>query len=105
MMTDALPIPVAAYFEARTPQQIADCFADDGVAIDERQTHRGRKAILRWREEVGKISFQQEILTLRKDGDAVRVICRVSGDFKGSPVELDYAFQLAGDRIAVLEIS
>lgn len=104
-MTDLLPVPVAAYFAAKTPQQIADCFAEDGIAFDERRTHKGREAILHWREEVGKVSFRQEVLSSHADGDTVRVRCRVTGDFKGSPAELVNVFRLKGGKIASLEIS
>jgi len=104
-MADTFPIPVEAYFAASTPEQIADCFTEDGVAVDEHHTHKGRDAILRWREDVSKISFRQDIQTFSRDGARVLVSCRVSGDFKGSPVDLDYVFVLEGDRIARLEIT
>jgi hypothetical protein len=105
IMADTFPTPVAAYFAATTPAEIADCFTADGVAVDDGRTHRGKNAILRWREEVSTISFRQDFLTSRQDGDRLIVSCRVSGDFKGSPVELDYAFRLNDGRIAHLEIS
>ena len=38
-----------------------------------------------------------------KDGKIV-VICRLKGDFPGSPVDLRYVFELAGDKISSLEI-
>lgn len=104
-MTDELPTPIARYFAATTPSQIADCFTDDAVVADERRTYRGRHEILRWREEVGKISFQQDVLSLERRGDRAVVTCRVSGDFPGSPVELDHVFQLEGDKIAELAIT
>ncbi len=104
-MIHPLPAPVAGYFAANDPEGIADCFTEDGIARDERQTHRGRAEILRWREDVAKVSFRQEILRAAPDGANFRVTCRVSGAFKGSPVELDHVFSLTGDRIARLEIS
>lgn len=104
-MTDTLPAPVAAYYAAKTPDDIARCFTKDGVALDERATHRGRDEIRRWREEVAKISFSHEILSVRRDGDRVTVATRVSGAFKGSPVELSNVFDLERDLIARLEIS
>lgn len=104
-MTDTLPLPVVRYLAARTPAEVADCFAEDGIATDERRTHHGRAEIRAWREEVGKISYRQDILTGTHDGDTATVTCRLTGDFKGSPVELDYRFELAGDLIARVEIS
>ena len=35
---------------------------------------------------------------------SVRVVARLSGDFKGSPVELESRFELRDGRIARLEI-
>ena len=104
-MTDTLPAPIADYFSADTPEGIAMCFTQDGIAIDERNTHRGRDEIRTWREEVGKISFSHEILSVRRDGNRVTVATRVSGNFKGSPVDLDNVFDLEGDLISRLEIS
>jgi hypothetical protein len=37
-------------------------------------------------------------------GDAVRLRAKVTGSFPGSPVELDYLFMLANDKIASLKI-
>ena len=104
-MTNALPTPIARYFAATTPSQIADCFTDEGVVTDERRTYRGRLDILLWREEVGRINFQQDVLSVGRRGDLAVVTCRVSGDFPGSPVELDHVFRLDGDKIAGLVIA
>lgn len=104
-MTDELPTPVAGYFAATSPAQIADCFTVDGIVTDERRTHRGRAEIRKWREEVGKISYRQEILSSQQNKQQVKVTCRLTGDFKGSPVELDYVFQFSGDWISKLEIA
>lgn len=104
-MTDTLPAPIAAYYAAETPDDIALCFTEDGIAADERRTHRGRDEIRRWREEVSKVSFSHEILSVRQEGNRVTVATRVTGAFNGSPVELDSVFDLEGDKIARLEIS
>ena len=85
-MTDTLPLPVVRYLAARTPAEIADCFAEDGIATDERRTHRGRAEIRAWREEASRITYRQDILTANHDGDTALVTCRLTGDFKGSPV-------------------
>jgi hypothetical protein len=39
-----------------------------------------------------------------RDGDRTVVTARVTGTFKGSPVDLRYAFTLKGDAIARLEV-
>jgi hypothetical protein len=104
-MTDRLPLPVVRYLAARTPDEIADCFAEDAVVSDERQTHRGRPAIRAWRQEADKISYRQDILSAAADGSRATVTCRLTGDFKGSPVTLDYRFALREGLIGQLEIS
>ena len=103
-MTDTVPLPVVRYLAATTPEEISDCFAQDGVAMDERQTHTGREAILAWRRQVAAVPYRQEILSAQHEGDRATVTCRISGSFPGSPVKLDYRFELAGDLIARLEI-
>jgi len=100
-MTLDLPKPVAAYFAAEI-----DCFAEDAVVHDEGGTHRGRAAIRQWREETaGKYNFTSEPLALERAGEKWVVRSRVTGNFPGSPVELDYAFRLADDQIVELNIS
>ncbi len=104
-MANVLSGPVEAYFKAITPVEIADCFTSDAVVTDERRTHHGRAEILQWREEVGKISFRQDILSAMQDERQAEVTCRVSGTFKGSPVDLTYRFALSDGRISRLEIA
>ena len=95
-----LPEPVAAYFAAEP------CFAEDAVVHDEGGTHRGRAAIQQWRQESArKYNYTSQPLAVEKSGQKWLVTSRVSGDFPGSPVELQYAFQLTGDQIVQLDIS
>ena len=104
-MTDMLPLAIVRYFAARTPEEVADSLAGDAVVTDERQTRTGRAEILEWREEVAQVRYRQDILSASGAGDSYTVTCRLTGGFPGSPVELDNRFQLAGGRIAGLEIS
>lgn len=104
-MSDTLPIAVVRYLAAKTPIEIADCFTENGIAVDEKQSRRGRAEIVKWREEVAKINYRQDILSAHHHGDQATVTCRISGDFKGSPVQLDYRFHLRGDLISQLEIA
>ena len=103
-----LPPPVAAYFAGDTigAEAVAQCFTDGAVVIDERQEHRGRAAIARWKAEASaKFRYSIERLRVHLSGDLVTVTGRVTGDFPGSPVELQYHFALEGDKIARLEIA
>ena len=103
-----LPAPVAAYFAADTTgaEAVAQCFTHGAVVIDERQEYRGRGAIARWKAEASaKFRYTVERLGVHVSGDQTTVTGRVTGDFPGSPVELQYHFTLEGDKIARLEIA
>jgi ketosteroid isomerase-like protein len=103
-----LPAPVAAYFTADTTgaEAVAQCFTDGAVVIDERQEYRGPAAIARWKAEAStKFRYTVERLGVHVSGDQTTVTGRVTGDFPGSPVELQYHFTLEGDKIARLEIA
>ena len=103
-----LPSPVAAYFAADTTgaEAVAQCFTDGAVVIDERREHRGRTTIAQWKAEASaKFRYTVERLGVHVSGDQTTVIGRVTGDFPGSPVELQYRFTLEGDKIARLEIA
>ena len=101
----SLPPPIAAYFAATTPGEIAATFTDDATVIDERQLRRGRAEILKWREEVAAISFTQDILSVAEIDGKISVSCRVSGSFPGSPIDLENIFTLSGNLISSLEIA
>ncbi len=103
-----LPPPIAAYFAADTSDAnaVARCFSESAVVIDERREHRGRPAITRWRAEAAtKYHYTSEPLAVEVSGPEVIVTARVTGDFPGSPVKLQYRFTLEGALIATLEIT
>lgn len=102
-----LPPPISAYFtaDAGDGTAVADCFTADAVVIDEQQTHQGREAIARWKKEASaKFNYTVQPTALAPQDDQLIVTARVTGDFPGSPVDLRYAFTLAGDAITRLEI-
>lgn len=103
-----LPPPIAAYFAADTSDTdaVAQCFSEGAVVIDERREHRGRPAITRWKAEAtAKYHYTSEPLAVDVSGPEVTVTARVSGDFPGSPVELQYCFTLEAASITRLEIT
>jgi hypothetical protein len=102
-----LPPPIAAYFAADTSDVtvVARCFTESAIVIDERREHRGKPAIARWRAEaLAKYHYTSEPLAVDVAGPEVTVTARVTGDFPGSPVTLQYRFTLEGASIARLEI-
>lgn len=107
-MQITLPGPIAAYFTADQNDGVAvtQCFTENAVVIDERQTHAGRDAIRRWKAEATtKFSYTTDPFAVSEEDGQTVVTAHVTGDFPGSPVDLRYAFVLEGDQIARLEIT
>jgi len=104
----SLPDPVSAYFDISHGSdiaQIARCFTQDAVVVDEGQTYRGHEAIESWqREAQKKFNYTVEPVSASRDGERLTVTASVVGNFPGSPVQLDHVFDLAGGRIKSLEI-
>jgi SnoaL-like domain len=103
----SLPRPIAAYFaaDATDGAALARCFAADAEVIDERQTHRGREAIARWKAEAATAyDYVSEPVAVDDQGNRIIVTTHLTGNFPGSPVDLLYAFTLAGNEIVRLEI-
>ncbi len=100
---------IAAYFAAAnapdTPALLG-AFAPDAVVIDEQRERRGHAAIGAWERESWEMyQPQAEPLAAEAAGQETVVTARVSGNFPGSPTELRFAFRLAGEAIARLEIT
>ena len=102
-----LPLPIAAYFAADglDANAVARCFTESAVVIDEQREHRGRLAITRWKTEATKkYHYTSEPLTVNLSAPEAVVTARVTGDFPGSPVEMQYRFTVEGTSLAKLEI-
>ena len=103
-----LPVPIAIYFAAENQGHIdimAECFSENAVVRDEGQTIEGLAAIKQWLGET-KSKYQHTIEPLafaEKDGKTI-VTNRLTGNFPGSPIELEFVFTLDGDKIVSLEI-
>src|ERR1700704_4065514 len=100
--------PIANYLAAANAQDIegvAVNFSDQAVVRDEGKSREGIVAIRQWAGEVSR-KYRPTVEALdvaHTDGKAV-VKGRVSGDFPGSPIELQYVFTLSGGKIDRLEI-
>ena len=103
-----LPTPIACYIAAANNSDtdaLAQCFAENAVVRDENQTIEGLDAIKQWAAETRR-KYQHTIEPLafsQKDGTTI-VTNRLTGNFPGSPIELEFVFTLDGDKIASLEI-
>ena len=107
-MSLSLPDAITTYFSISNGADdalLADCFTPDACVADEGETHRGRTAIQAWlRATRAKIEYSVEPVSVSQQGDTLVVTATVTGNFPGSPVQLDHAFQLDDAQIQSLEI-
>ena len=107
-MAPNVPEVVAAYLaaeEAKDADALSRCFTEDGTVHDEGRDYRGRDSIRQWKQEVDmKYRYVLQTVNAQTHGDKVTVRARLTGEFPGSPVELDHIFKLFNDKIASLEI-
>ena len=103
-----VPEPVAEYLaaeEAKDADALSRCFTEDGTVHDEGRDYHGRDSIRQWKQEVdAKYRYLLQPINVQTHGDKVTVRARLTGEFPGSPVELDHIFKLSNDKIASLEI-
>ncbi|MEY2529224.1 MAG: hypothetical protein QOJ05_1314 [Verrucomicrobiota bacterium] len=103
-----LPTPIACYIaaaNANNTEALTECFAENALVRDENQTIEGVNAIKQWAAET-KRKYQNTIEPLafsQKDGTTI-VTNRLTGNFPGSPIKLEFVFTLQGDKIVSLEI-
>lgn len=98
--------PIIATFiaasNARDHAALTALFLPDGVVADESQTRRGHEQVLAWSEHTAnEYGFVLEPLKVEENV----VVCRVSGTFDGSPIELAFHFKLSGEKIESLTIA
>ena len=102
-----LPKPIADYFTADSAdgEAVSQCFTENAVVKDEGHTYKGRAAIQRWKADASiKYQYTCEPLA-REERDGKTVITgHLVGNFPGSPVDLRFFFELAGEKIESLEI-
>jgi ketosteroid isomerase-like protein len=107
-MSLRLPDLLTNFFAAENSgdaESLGACFADHAVVRDEGRTFEGVAAIEQWMRDAKK-KYQhtaEPIEVVRRDGKTI-VTTRVSGNFAGSPVNLEHIFGIEGDKIASLEI-
>lgn len=67
------------------------------------QSHAGEYS--GWKQEADtKYRYVSQTVNAQTHGDKVTVRARLTGEFSGSPVELDHIFKPLNDKIASLEI-
>ncbi len=102
-MSVDLPEPIAAYMAAENGHDVealARCFAEHAVVRDEGRIIEGLAAIKVWKADGHTVEPLQSV---QKD-DKTIVTNRLTGNFPGSPINLEFVFRLEGGKIASLEI-
>ena len=107
-MSLSLPNAITTYFNISNgadDSKLTDCFAPDARVFDEGETHRGHTAIQAWmRATRAKIKYSVEPVSVSQQDNTLVVTATVTGNFPGSPVQLDHTFELADAQIQSLEI-
>ncbi len=103
-----MPAPLAAYFAGANSHDIDAAlapFAESAVVKDEGHQRLGRPAIRDWIEETtAKYQPVVEVLQVEALPGTATAAGRVSGNFPGSPIDLQYHFTLEAEKIVSLEI-
>lgn len=104
----ALPGIIIDYIAAANDGRVNDaaaCFAPDAQVHDENQDHKGTDAIRQWIAETTESSQpKNEIRSATSAGEVHTVISEISGNFPGSPVELELRFGITNGKISSLGI-
>jgi len=107
-MSANLPRVLADYFTATNAHDVGAmiaAFAEDATVQDEGRDHAGVAAIRAWmKETIEKYDYKAEPVESSRSGSRAVVLVSLRGNFPGSPITLQYAFTLAGQKIARLEI-
>jgi|ERR1700680_1441335 len=107
-MKAQIPAVITTYFEASNANDIealVACFSPDAQVTDENQIHRGAAEIKAWGENVRKkFLFKTDILKATERDSGAVVTAKLSGNFPGSPVELEFTFILDHNKICSLVI-
>ncbi|WP_413991931.1 nuclear transport factor 2 family protein [Labrys okinawensis] len=103
-----LPKAIELYFTIENSDDatvIPRCFAPDAVVHDEGRDITGLQAIAEWKAS-SKAKYQHSIEPLRVSykNDRTVVVGKVTGNFPGSPVDLEFSFGLTDGLISRLEI-
>jgi hypothetical protein len=107
-MSIQLPDPIAHYVQianSDTPEAVPECFAPDATVYDEGQTYAGVAAIRNWMAATKKkYGHTVAPLEFAERGSQSVLKARLTGNFPGSPITVNFSFVLAGGKIRSLEI-
>ena len=107
-MSIQLPAPIEHYIQianSGVAEAASECFAPDATVYDEGQTHEGVAAINNWMASTKK-KYGHTVAPLElaaRDGQSV-LKAKLTGNFPGSPITVNFSFMMAGGKIRSLEI-
>ncbi|MEZ5327000.1 MAG: nuclear transport factor 2 family protein [Verrucomicrobiales bacterium] len=104
----ALPEVVLNYIAAANDGRVEDaaaCFADDALVHDENRDRQGLEAIREWiADSTREFQPKNEVLSVKAEADSYTVVSNISGNFPGSPVDLEFRFVVDNVKISQLFI-
>ena len=107
-MSIQLPPPVDLYVKIENSGDVdalSECFAPNATVRDEGHTYAGLAAIREWKADTKK-KYNHTVAPLtvaHRDGKTV-LKAKLTGNFPGSPVTLEFSFVLEDGKIVSLEI-
>jgi hypothetical protein len=107
-MSVSLPSPIDLYVRIENSgdvEALSECFTPNATVHDEGHTYKGLPAIRQWKADTKK-KYNHTVAPLHvahRDGKTV-LEAKLTGDFPGSPITLEFRFVLDDKKIASLEI-
>jgi len=90
---------------ARTRTRFPAASPKTALSTTKGRDYRGRDAIRQWKQAADeKYRYVLQMVNAQTHGNEATVRARLTGEFPGSPVELDHIFKLSNNKIASLEI-
>jgi len=84
----------------------ANCFSETGIMFDEGKTHEGRAEIRQFIEEANKkYRSVMRPVDYTENGSSAVLSAEVSGTFDGSPLILQFHFDIADGQIRYLKVT
>ena len=107
-MSTNLPKTIGTYFHALNiydSELLAECFAEDATLTDEGKEYQGPDAIKAHIVEINNVQKVKTVVTnsVEVNGETI-VTATVSGNFEGSPIPLNFLFNLENGKIKTLNI-
>jgi ketosteroid isomerase-like protein len=103
-----MPRIIAAFVKAknnRDHEAVVACFASNATVHDEGNEMRGATAIREWSDNTSKkYQFTIDPTEIVEGNNETILTATLTGNFPGSPVSLDFHFNIEDDLIATLTI-